>query len=323
MASSHGHELLAGSDLRSSPRPAAPLVSIIVPCFNQGHLLGETLESVRRQTYLRWECIVVDDGSTDATEQVAGEFVRSDLRFRYVRQTNQGVSAARNEALRRATGDLVQFLDADDLLEPEKLRVQVESLASAPPRSVAFCHHRYGRGPGATETVRIGELDRPRFNGPDLLLELIERWETDLSIAVAAFLFDASLFREPELRFDTSLPTHEDWDCWLRVLMSGAHVVANRQELVVYRLSPNTKSTNLREMALGMQMVCDKHRQLHAPDSRYARAFARKWRQMRLIYAARILRESLSQRAPWLLSAYRQLPWAWQQFIRFRLGLVR
>jgi glycosyltransferase involved in cell wall biosynthesis len=300
-----------------------PLVSVIVPCFNQGSLLRQTLESVRRQTYPHWECIVVDDGSTDTTEQVSNEYARSDARFRCVRQANQGSSAARNEGLRLAVGDLIQFLDADDLLEPEKLQIQVASLADAPPRSVALCDYRYGHGPGASETLRIGELDRPRFNGTDPLLELIERWETDLSIAVSAFVFDASLFREPALQFDASLPTHEDWDCWLRIFGSGVHVVHTRQELAVYRLNPDSKSTNIRRMWAGMQMVCDKHRRTHPSHSVYARAFARKRREMGLIYATRMLRASLSRRAPWLLALYRSLPWSWQQSIRFRLGISR
>jgi len=300
-----------------------PLVSIIVPCFNHGHLLGETLEAVWRQTYRRWECLVVDDGSTDASERVANEFVRRDARFRYVRQANQGVSAARNEGLLRATGLLIQFIDADDLLEPEKLDVQVRSLAGAPPRSLAFCDFRFGHGPGAKDTLRIGELDRPRFHGTALLLELIERWETDLTIPVNAFLFDAALFRDPELRFDPTLPTHEDWDCWLRVLMSGVHVIHNRREMVVYRVNPGSKSSDVSKMWIGLRMVCDKHMHMHPSRSSYARAFARKRREMHVTYTARMLRGLMSTRAPWLLALYRRIPWGWQQTIRFRLRLSR
>jgi glycosyltransferase involved in cell wall biosynthesis len=80
------------------------LVSIIIPCYNYGWLLAETLESVLKQHYAEWECLVIDDGSSDNTKQVAESFATKDARIKYVYQVNGGMSNARNNGLRLAKG---------------------------------------------------------------------------------------------------------------------------------------------------------------------------------------------------------------------------
>lgn len=104
------------------------MVSVIIPCYNYGRFLAEALESIINQTYADWECIIVNDGSDDQTEEVAYIYVNKDKRFKYICQNNQGHSAARNKALQYAQGKYIQFLDADDLLESEKLKLQVDLL---------------------------------------------------------------------------------------------------------------------------------------------------------------------------------------------------
>ncbi|HVU83428.1 MAG TPA: glycosyltransferase family A protein, partial [Puia sp.] len=105
-----------------------PLVTIIVPCYNYAHFLGHTLENIRAQKYAGWECIIVDDGSTDDTDKVTATFVRTDERFRYIRQDNKGLSAARNTGIHHSRGIYIQFLDSDDLIHPSKLDKQVAIL---------------------------------------------------------------------------------------------------------------------------------------------------------------------------------------------------
>src|SRR5213595_3267170 len=102
-----------------------PLVSIVIPTFNYGHFIRQALESVLEQTYGNWECIVVDDGSTDDTSQVVAEVAAVCKKIRYVRQENQGQPAAMNTGLRLCDGEYIQILDADDLLERRKLEKQV------------------------------------------------------------------------------------------------------------------------------------------------------------------------------------------------------
>src|SRR5262245_39894426 len=93
-------------------------VSIIIPAYNTQATLPKTLASLQAQTNTAWEAIVVDDGSTDLTSEVAATFVAGDSRLRLVRQANAGESAARNAALVHATSDWLVFLDSDDWLLP-------------------------------------------------------------------------------------------------------------------------------------------------------------------------------------------------------------
>jgi glycosyltransferase involved in cell wall biosynthesis len=105
-------------------------VSVLIPCYNAEKYIGETLESVFRQTWPNVEIVVVDDGSTDKSAEEIARFARPNLHV--VRQDNRGQTAALNVGLKRATGDFIQYLDADDLIGPEKLEKQLERLADRP-----------------------------------------------------------------------------------------------------------------------------------------------------------------------------------------------
>ncbi|HLP04785.1 MAG TPA: glycosyltransferase [Paludibacter sp.] len=96
-------------------------ISIIIPVYNAGKYLPDTLESVRQQNFANWECICINDGSTDGSAGVIAGFVASDKRFRLIGQANSGVSVARNVGLDAATGKYVAFLDQDDLMPPSAL----------------------------------------------------------------------------------------------------------------------------------------------------------------------------------------------------------
>jgi len=100
-----------------------PLVSILIPAYNAGPWIADTLKSVQAQTWPRKEIIVVDDGSRDNTLAVAQTFASAEVRV--VAQKNAGASAARNHAFRLCRGDYIQWLDADDILDPEKISRQM------------------------------------------------------------------------------------------------------------------------------------------------------------------------------------------------------
>ncbi len=106
------------------------LISIIIPTYNRAHLIGETLESVSAQTYQNWECIVVDDMSTDYTVELMEFFCKKDKRFQFYHRPEtrkKGASVCRNFGLEKSKGELIQFLDSDDLLAKNKLEEQVKS----------------------------------------------------------------------------------------------------------------------------------------------------------------------------------------------------
>src|SRR5690554_3366688 len=110
-----------------------PLVSIIIPTYNRAHLIGETLDSVLAQTYTHWECIVVDDGSTDNTDEVMAEYLIKDSRIQYFHRPNThlpGGNGARNYGFLQSKGKYIQWFDSDDLMDVEKLKVKVENIIS-------------------------------------------------------------------------------------------------------------------------------------------------------------------------------------------------
>ncbi len=108
-----------------------PLVSVVITTYNQAAYIGQAIESVLAQTYHPLEVIVIDDGSTDETPSRIAPFAR---RVTYIRQENQGIAGSRNTGIRKAGGELIAFLDGDDLWDPEKVAVQVE-LALTYPKS--------------------------------------------------------------------------------------------------------------------------------------------------------------------------------------------
>ena len=204
--------------------PAAPLVSVVVPTYNYARYISDALECLRAQTYAHWECIVVDDGSTDDTAEVVARFTERDARIRYLWQENRRQAAAKNTGLRHTSGQYVQFLDADDLLESRKLERQVALLEGRPGVDIVYGGARYftaGR-PGELRHSAEGS-DRPWMpevagQGREVLAALLRR---------NIMPINAPLVRRRAVEavgfFDETLPRSqaEDWDYWLRCALAG------------------------------------------------------------------------------------------------------
>ena len=124
------------------PEGVSGLVTVVIPCYNQAHFLTEAIESVLSQSYPNFEVVVVDDGSTDDTSEVAGRYPQ---KVRLIRQENRGLSGARNTGIGHARGEYVVFLDADDRLLPEALEVGIEQLEAHPECAFVSGHCRAGR----------------------------------------------------------------------------------------------------------------------------------------------------------------------------------
>ena len=121
------------------------LISIIIPVYNRAELIGETLDSVISQTYTNWECIIVDDGSTDHTENVVQAYAEKDSRIKFFKRPElrkKGASPSRNFGLEKAKGDYFQFLDSDDLLRNNKFEEQLKLLKRSKPLSI--CSSKWG-----------------------------------------------------------------------------------------------------------------------------------------------------------------------------------
>ena len=117
-----------------------PLISIIVPCYNQARYLDECLQSVLEQTYQNWECIIVNDGSPDSTEAVALKWTAQDPRFRYVLKKNGGLSSARNAGIEVAGGQWILPLDADDRISNHYLELAEKQFDKG--YSIIYCKAR-------------------------------------------------------------------------------------------------------------------------------------------------------------------------------------
>lgn len=118
------------------------LVSIIIPTFNRANLIISTLESVKSQTYANWECLIIDDNSTDATFELVTKFINNDSRFKLIKKSSEfksGASVSRNIGLTLAKGKFIQFLDSDDILAENKIEEQLNVLLLNDDFSVAVC----------------------------------------------------------------------------------------------------------------------------------------------------------------------------------------
>lgn len=229
----------------------SPHISIIVPCYNYGHYLSITLESVFEQSFKSWECIIIDDGSTDNSAEVAKTWVNKDPRFIYIRQDNAGLSAARNTGIKHAAGKYIQFLDADDLLLPEKLSIQLQLFeqhagVAALYSSFSFQdenNHQFGPEPHHYVTPK-----------KRMLYALIFEWEYGFIMPIHCFLFDKDALKKVQ-GFHEEIPTHEDLDLHLRLALLHGQYIHHTEKLAIYRVHSTSMSRNYTRMQQGYLMA--------------------------------------------------------------------
>ena len=181
-----------------------PRVSVIIPTYNYAHFLPDAVDSALRQTFRDYEVIVVDDGSTDHTPQVANRY---DNHIRYHRQDNRGLSAARNSGCRIATGEYFAFLDADDVWDPEKLERQLSACERDQAVGLVSGQMRFMNVSGAPIPG-----DKPGAAPGETLADIV-RWGT---AAPSSFLVRRRCFEEIG-GFDEQLTAMEDLDLCLRI----------------------------------------------------------------------------------------------------------
>ncbi|MDT5156644.1 MAG: hypothetical protein QOH51_1001 [Acidobacteriota bacterium] len=205
-----------------SDTTSRPLVSVVMPTYNYAGFIAETLERLCEQTHENWECVVVDDGSTDDTAEVLARFTQREPRIRYLRQANQRQAVAKNTGLADARGKYVQFLDADDFIGPRKFELQVAYLESHPEVDIV-----YGG-------VRYFKTERPDELLPSMFGEQVS-WMPEASGAGRELLrllmvdnimvINAPLVRRTAIDdvgwFDAMLPPVEDWDYWIRCALQN------------------------------------------------------------------------------------------------------
>lgn len=200
-----------------------PRVSVIIPTFNCDSYLPEAIDSVLAQTYQDFELIVVDDGSTDHTAEILQGYGD---RLRAFHQSNQGVAAARNHGIRKAYGEWIAFLDADDIFLPDKLAAQMQLAMTH--SELGMIHSGWRRVDSQGKLLMVVE---PWHQIPELTLESWLRWKPVLPSAM--------LFRRYWLEqaggFDPRFPPAEDTELVLRLSLLGCQAKWLPQTTVNYR----------------------------------------------------------------------------------------
>jgi glycosyltransferase involved in cell wall biosynthesis len=211
----------------------SPAISVVVTCYDYGKFLDAALESVWAQSFEDWECTIVDDGSRDNTGEIAQRWTQRDQRFRYIRQDNSGVATARNAGLSASRGRYIQFLDADDMLAPEKFRVQIDLLNALTDQSLVYSSFQV-----LDDSLPDRSGGRAKLASPvpkrSLLNSFILDWERGFSIAIHGFLFR----REHLDRaggFGVDLVTHNDLDLYLKLVLGGVSFVHHPDVFAIYR----------------------------------------------------------------------------------------
>jgi glycosyltransferase involved in cell wall biosynthesis len=200
-----------------------PLISVIVPVFNRERLLATCLESIKQQTFKFWECIIVDDGSTDSSLAIAKSFSDKDKRFKAFARTrpNKGAGACRNEGVKCASGAFVVFLDSDDLLSEVCLENRLASFLQHPD-----CDLVVFRTGGYFETV--GD-SRTLHNVEKIERDLLRYLRLDVPWPVNGPLWKRSVLQDIG-GFDESLPGWQDWQVHVTALLAGKRYVKMRNE---------------------------------------------------------------------------------------------
>jgi hypothetical protein len=234
-------EVGAALGLTPLPEPAAPtpdagfrpLISVVVPVFNDARFVEETLESVKRQTYTDWECVVVDDASSDDSWALIEQVTGDDDRFGAIRnQTNLGPGGARNVAIAAARGEYLAFLDGDDLLLRESLGDRVAALAARPddPFVVgSFCGVRF-----SPEGTTLDSLaDRYRSDQPPFVDFVVA--DGEVPFPMTAPLVATERVRSVGGLNEKMVTGGVDWDLWYRMLRNGHVFVSTPYQGVIYR----------------------------------------------------------------------------------------
>lgn len=213
-----------------------PLVSIIIPTYNRAHLIGETLDSVLAQTYQNWECIVVDDGSTDGTDALMAEYVAMDSRFHYHHRPDShlpGGNGARNYGFELSTGEFVQWFDSDDFMLSKHIQKKCEAFKKSEQAiDFAYC----GLSNFSQKTIRnINRIN----NDNDLLKGFLDK---KILLNVPTFMYDKKSIAN--IRFDENLTRAQDLDFCFRFLTQSNRVGVHINKVLVYIREHNNSITS-------------------------------------------------------------------------------
>jgi glycosyltransferase involved in cell wall biosynthesis len=207
-----------------------PKVSVIIPAYNVAPYIGETLDSVFAQTFADYEAIVINDGSPD-TEDLERALARFIDRINYLKQENRGASAARNTGVRAARGELIAFLDADDLWLPNYLNEQITFIQERDCDLVCADAEVFGDISHEEQSYMESLMPGSPSTGDVTFLGLLS---AEQSLITSGVVVRRELVIQAGL-FDEALRNSQDFDLWLRLARHGTRMAYQRQNLLRYR----------------------------------------------------------------------------------------
>ena len=223
------------------------LVSVIVPCYNQAQYLPETLESVLLQTYQNWECIIVNDGSPDNTEEIAKLYCNKDNRFKYIHKENGGLSSARNSGIKSSIGEYILPLDSDDLIGEEYIEKAIQHFKVYPETKLVYCKASFFGN-------KVGEWKLADYNYSELLFG---------NMIFCSALYKRVDYDKTSYYNENLILGFEDWDFWLTLLNEEDQVYRIPEICFFYRTKDHSMLSSLSEQS-AMQLrikIYDDHRE--------------------------------------------------------------
>ncbi|RAJ16985.1 glycosyltransferase family 2 protein [Olleya aquimaris] len=214
------------------------MISIIIPIYNRAHLIEETIASIKAQTYTHWECIIVDDGSTDNTVAFTKQLIEADKRFQLFERPShlkKGPSTCRNYAITKMTGDYIQFFDSDDVMHPEHLKLKIEAIQD---NDFVVC--QLLEFTGAFDVSQFKLAKQPDIKPSQ---NVFEDFATGaFPMMMVAPLWNASSLL-PYLPIREDLHILEDHEFYARALLDKKSYALLNKPLIFYRVGANS-STN-------------------------------------------------------------------------------
>lgn len=210
-------------------------ISIIIPTFNRAHTILESLESVQKQSYRNWECIIIDDGSLDNSKEIINAFIKKDKRFKLILRPNyrnKGAASCRNIGLENITGQFIQYLDSDDLMAANKFETQINRLTIEDLNTLATC--RYGVMSSAIKKTKIykGLKSFNNFTNP---LDLLKTFGTNFTyLPLHNYLIPINIIKVSG-KWNEELTVTDDGEYFTRIILNSSKIIFCKETYVLYR----------------------------------------------------------------------------------------
>lgn len=240
-----------------------PLVSVIIPCYNQERYIADAIKSVKKQTFPDYECIIVNDGSTDNSKDVILSEIADDKRFILLSKQNEGICKTRNYGISNSQGKFILPLDGDDIIGETYLEEAVNVLKSNPNCNIVYCKaEKFGKERGLWHL--------PKFSMDTML--------------VNNCIFNCAMFKRDDFNKTIGYNENmsggvEDWDFWLSILEQGTNVHCIDKVLFYYRIkakSRNTALDNIDKKKELFNVMWSNHKELYSkfcPNPVYSSVF--------------------------------------------------